>query len=109
MFSAASIWEIAIKSTLRRRDFRVAPGDILAAAIESGLSKLPVRSTAAAHVATLPAPSSRPVRQTADRTSGHGNPPSFTRPTRSSKFIRNWFTAFDRRPAGSSHSEPPGA
>lgn len=55
MFSAASIWEIAIKSTLRRRDFRVAPGEILAAAIESGLSELPVRSTAAAHVATLPA------------------------------------------------------
>lgn len=55
MFSAASIWEIAIKSTLRRRDFTVTPEEILAAAVESGLSELPVRSTAAVRVATLPA------------------------------------------------------
>ena len=37
MFSAASIWEIAIKWTLK-----------------SGFRELPVRSTAAAHVAALP-------------------------------------------------------
>ena len=55
MFSAASIWEIAIKWTLKRSDFRVTPNEILAAAIESGLRELPVRSTAAAHVTALPA------------------------------------------------------
>jgi PIN domain nuclease of toxin-antitoxin system len=55
MFSAASIWEIAIKWALKRSDFRVTPGEILAAAIESGLRELPVRSTAAAHVTALPA------------------------------------------------------
>jgi PIN domain nuclease of toxin-antitoxin system len=55
MFSAASIWEIAIKCALKRSDFRVTPGEILAAAIESGFRELPVRSTAAAHVAKLPA------------------------------------------------------
>jgi PIN domain nuclease of toxin-antitoxin system len=55
MFSAASIWEIAIKWALKRSDFRVTPGEISAAAIESGLRELPVRSTAAAHVAALPA------------------------------------------------------
>lgn len=54
MFSAASIWEIAIKWALKRSDFRVTPNEIVAAAIESGLRELPVRSTAAAHVATLP-------------------------------------------------------
>ena len=54
MFSAASIWEIAIKWALKRNDFRVTPNEIVAAAIESGLRELPVRSTAAAHVATLP-------------------------------------------------------
>jgi len=54
MFSAASIWEIAIKWTLKRSDFRVTPGEILAAAIESGFRELPVRSNAAAHVAALP-------------------------------------------------------
>jgi len=54
MFSAASIWEIAIKWALNRSDFRVTPNEIVAAAIESGLRELPVRSTAAAHVATLP-------------------------------------------------------
>lgn len=55
MFSAASIWEIAIKWTLKKSDFWVTPGEILAAAIESGFRELPVRSTAAAHVAALPA------------------------------------------------------
>ena len=55
MFSAASIWEIAIKWALKRSDFRVTLGEILAAAIESGLRELPVRSTAAAHVTALPA------------------------------------------------------
>lgn len=54
LFSAANIWEIAIKSTLKRGDFAVTPNEILAAALASGLSELPVRATAAAHVATLP-------------------------------------------------------
>lgn len=55
MFSAASIWEIAIKSALKRIEFTVTPDKILAAAIESGFDELPVRSAAAAHVAVLPA------------------------------------------------------
>ena len=55
MFSAASIWEIAIKSALGRGDFAVTPDEILAAALASGLSELPVGSVAAAHVAKLPA------------------------------------------------------
>jgi len=55
MFSAVSIWEIAIKSALRRDDFQVAPDEILAAAIESGFTELPVRSAAAIQVAKLPA------------------------------------------------------
>ena len=54
MFSAVSIWEIAIKSTLKRDDFRISPDEILAAAIESGFTELPVRSTAAVQVARLP-------------------------------------------------------
>jgi PIN domain nuclease of toxin-antitoxin system len=54
MFSAVSIWEIAIKSELRRIDFQVAPDAILAAALESEFTELPVRSAAAAHVAKLP-------------------------------------------------------
>jgi len=55
MFSAASIWEIAIKWALKRLDFTITPGEILAAAIASGFDELPVRSAAAAHVAILPA------------------------------------------------------
>jgi PIN domain nuclease of toxin-antitoxin system len=55
MFSAVSIWEIAIKSALRKDDFQVAPEEILAAAIESGFTELPVRSAAAVQVARLPA------------------------------------------------------
>jgi len=55
MFSAASIWEIAIKWALKRIDFTITPDEILAAAIESGFDELPVRSAVAAHVAVLPA------------------------------------------------------
>ena len=51
MFSAASIREIAIKSALRKQRFWRDLDEILAAAIQSGLDELPVRSAAAAHVA----------------------------------------------------------
>lgn len=54
MFSAASIWEIAIKSALGRADFQVPPERILEAARDSGFEELPVRSSAALLVATLP-------------------------------------------------------
>jgi PIN domain nuclease of toxin-antitoxin system len=54
LFSAASLWEVAIKSALGRADFKVDPNEILAAAIETGFGELPVRSAAALKVATLP-------------------------------------------------------
>ena len=54
LFSAASIWEIAIKSALGRADFGISPGAILEAAVSSGFVELPVRSAAALRVATLP-------------------------------------------------------
>jgi PIN domain nuclease of toxin-antitoxin system len=54
MFSAASIWEIAIKFALKRDDFAIAPEKILMAARESGFVELPVGARAAAHVANLP-------------------------------------------------------
>lgn len=54
MFSAASIWEIAIKASLKRIDFQAPPEEITAAAIESGFSELPIRSVAAAYIAKLP-------------------------------------------------------
>jgi PIN domain nuclease of toxin-antitoxin system len=55
MFSAASIWEIAIKASLKRIDFQVSPEEIAAAAFECGFTELPVRSAAAAFTAKLPA------------------------------------------------------
>ena len=53
LFSAASTWEIAIKSALGRPDFGVSPDAILTTALESGFTELPVRSGAAARVASL--------------------------------------------------------
>jgi PIN domain nuclease of toxin-antitoxin system len=53
LFSAASIWEIAIKASLKRTDFGVSPGTITAAALESGFKELPVHSAAAAYTAKL--------------------------------------------------------
>lgn len=54
LFSAASIWEVAIKSRLGRADFAFVPGEIARAALGSGFIELPIGSTAAALVAELP-------------------------------------------------------
>jgi PIN domain nuclease of toxin-antitoxin system len=54
LFSAASIWEIAIKYRLGRPDFLHEPREIVHAAIDIGFTELPVYSHAAAVVATLP-------------------------------------------------------
>ena len=54
LFSAASIWEIAIKTRLGRADFRVPPAEIARAARDTGFTELPVGVTAAALVADLP-------------------------------------------------------
>jgi PIN domain nuclease of toxin-antitoxin system len=54
-YSAASVWEVAIKSALRRRDFRANPTVLVRALAQSGFSELPVTSAHAARVAGLPA------------------------------------------------------
>jgi PIN domain nuclease of toxin-antitoxin system len=54
LFSAASLWEIAIKAKLGRPDFIFVPQQILQAALETGFAELPVRSAAAVLVADLP-------------------------------------------------------
>ena len=54
LFSAASIWEVAIKATLNRRGFGVTPGEIATAALSTGFVELPITSGAAAMVSELP-------------------------------------------------------
>jgi PIN domain nuclease of toxin-antitoxin system len=54
LFSAASIWEIAIKFARQRPDFTVRPEVILQAALQIGFVELPVTSALAANVADLP-------------------------------------------------------
>ncbi|HVH75356.1 MAG TPA: type II toxin-antitoxin system VapC family toxin [Stellaceae bacterium] len=54
LFSAASIWEIAIKAGLRRGDFVADPNAVVEEASDLGFIELPVRSAAAARVADLP-------------------------------------------------------
>ena len=54
-YSAASVWEIAIKSALRRKDFKADPVALVRAFGQSGFSALPVTATHAARVAALPA------------------------------------------------------
>ena len=53
-FSAASIWEIAIKTALQRFDFNYRPDDIAAAARETGFAELAVSASQASQVAQLP-------------------------------------------------------
>ena len=54
LFSAASLWEIAIKAGLGRSDFAFDPQQILRAAEQTGFVELPVCSAAAILVAKLP-------------------------------------------------------
>ncbi len=54
LFSAASIWEIAIKASLGRADFKVDAGAIYEAALATGFIEAPVLSQAAIAVALLP-------------------------------------------------------
>jgi PIN domain nuclease of toxin-antitoxin system len=53
-YSAASIWEIAIKRALRRRDFRVDLPLLLSSLPGIGFAELPVRAAHAAAVSELP-------------------------------------------------------
>jgi len=53
-FSAASIWEIAIKARLGRADFDGRSGEVAQCARATGFIELPVLSDAAARVESLP-------------------------------------------------------
>lgn len=54
LFSAASLWEIAIKAKLGRADFAVSPQRVLHAARLTGFEELPVTADTATRVADLP-------------------------------------------------------
>jgi PIN domain nuclease of toxin-antitoxin system len=54
LFSAATIWEIAIKAALRRADFIAQPDVVVEEASELGFIELPVHAGVAARVVNLP-------------------------------------------------------
>ena len=54
LYSAASIWEVAIKSGLGRRDFDVDPRILRRGLLENGYRELPVTGAHAAAVDLLP-------------------------------------------------------
>ena len=53
-FSAASIWEVAIKRALDRPDFRVDPGVLRAGLLANGYQELPVEGRHCLGLSTLP-------------------------------------------------------
>ncbi len=54
LFSAASIWEIAIKASLRRADFTARPERVAREARLAGFAELPVTADVAVWVADMP-------------------------------------------------------
>jgi PIN domain nuclease of toxin-antitoxin system len=54
LFSAASLWEITIKNTLGREDFRVEPHLLRRGLIDNGYTELPITSMHAVSVEGLP-------------------------------------------------------
>lgn len=55
LFSAASLWEIAIKKALGREDFRVEPRLLRRGLLDNGYTELPVTSQHAVSIDNLPA------------------------------------------------------
>ncbi|HZO28170.1 MAG TPA: type II toxin-antitoxin system VapC family toxin [Chloroflexota bacterium] len=54
LFSALSIWEVAIKSVLRRESFQVDPRLLLRGLLDNGYTELPVTSRQAVNIDALP-------------------------------------------------------
>ncbi len=54
VFSAVSIWEVAIKASLGRSDFKARPEAVIQYACDTGFVELPVHAAVAARVADLP-------------------------------------------------------
>ena len=54
LFSAASLWEIAIKKSLGRDDFRVEPRLLRRGLLDNGYAELPVTSQHAVSIDSLP-------------------------------------------------------
>ena len=54
LFSAASLWEIAIKRTLGRDDFRAEPRVLRRGLLDNGYTELPVTSEHAVNTDALP-------------------------------------------------------
>ncbi len=54
VFSAASLWEIAIKSTLGREDFRAEPRLLRRGLLDNGYVELPITSQHAVSIDSLP-------------------------------------------------------
>ncbi len=54
LFSAASLWEITIKTSLRRHDLRAEPRVLRRALLDNGYVELPVTSEHTVSVDTLP-------------------------------------------------------
>lgn len=54
LFSAASLWEIAIKSSLGRDDFRVEPRLLRRGLLDNGYTELPITSEHAVNIDSLP-------------------------------------------------------
>jgi PIN domain nuclease of toxin-antitoxin system len=54
LFSAASLWEVAIKSGLGRKDFRVDAGLLRRGLLDNGYSELPIFSSHVIAINSLP-------------------------------------------------------
>ncbi len=53
-FSAASIWEVVVKNTVGRNDFRVAPSQLRDSLVQNAYTEVPIHSSHAIAVNQLP-------------------------------------------------------
>ena len=54
LFSAASIWEVSIKNSIGRKDFRVEPRLLRRGLLDNGYVELPITSQHAVNIESLP-------------------------------------------------------
>lgn len=97
-FSAASIWEVVIKSSLNKPDFSVIPAELREGLFAAGLIEIPVRSEHALLVADLPDKLHKdPFDRLIVAQAKHGKMPLITHDSKLIELVDDYITLISNR------------
>lgn len=97
-FSAASVWEVVIKSSLNKPDFSVNPEEFREGLFEAGLIEIPVKSEHALIVADLPEKLHKdPFDRLIVAQAKHGRMPLITSDSKLIEFVSDYIEVIANR------------